>query len=479
LNARLGSPPLDFNASNLRAPESYADTNTAAFGNFGLVSGVDPGLRTPQTYEYNLGLQREFNRGLVLEVRYVGNHGNNLLRSTDYNQIEILRNGFLADFLRARNNLLLADRTNRANASTNYNCAPNFDGCQQLQIIGTPRVGTLNNATIIDRLRAGVPADLAGDYVTAGQTNGFRFRPNPNTGAAELLQNSGRYNYHSVQIEIRKRYARGLYLQGNYSFQKTLTDTPSPGPGALTADRPLDLQRPELEYARADFDTAHVFNFNGIYELPFGKGRMWFDRQGLINTLLGGWQLAGIMRVATGAPLTITDPRGTLNRSGRSARQTASSTLTKDQINKLVGVRRTRCGVFLIDPSVVDINLADCSGTGQASRGYGQPLFPGQAFFNVAPGETGNLERGFINGPIYSNVDASILRNFQITEGLRFQFRTEVFNLLNHANFGVDNILSTQFGLLNINSPTFGRLTTTVAPNDTFRVVQFGARLQF
>ncbi|HKX27515.1 MAG TPA: carboxypeptidase-like regulatory domain-containing protein [Blastocatellia bacterium] len=471
LNARLNAPPLGFNPANLQTPSSFADTNTTAFGNFGTVSGVDPNLRTPQTYEYNIGLQREFDGGIALEVRYVGNHGNNLIRATDYNQIRIDDNGFLADFLRARNNLQLS-------GGTNYNCSPAFAGCQGLQIIGTPRLGTINGATIIDRLRAGVPADLAADYVTTGQTNGFPFLPNPNAGPAELLQNSGRYNYHSLQVEVRRRYSRGLYLQGNYTFQKVLTDTVSPGPLNIS-DRLLDLRRPELEYARADFDTAHVFNFNGIYELPVGKGRPFLNREGLVNTLLGGWQLTGIVRVATGAPLTITDPRGTLNRAARSTRQTAASALSKDQIKNLIGVRRTKCGIFLIDPSVVDINLSNCSGTGQASRGFGQPAFPGQAFFNVAPGQTGNLERAFINGPVYSNLDASFLKNFQLAEGIKFQFRTEVFNLFNHANFGVDNLTSSQFGLFNINSPTFGRLTTTVSPNETFRVLQFGARLQF
>jgi hypothetical protein len=476
LNGRLSSPPLNFAAPPIVLPKTYAQNNTAAFGNFGTVFAIDPNLRTPQTYEYNLSIQREFAGGLALEVRYVGNNANNLIRAVDYNQIDIRNNGFLADFLRARSNLLIAGNGN-ANASTNFNCNPTFAGCQPLQIIGTSQLGTIPNAQILNRLRAGLPADLAADYVVTAQTRGFRFLPNPNTGVADILLNTGRYNYNSLQLEVRKRYSHGLYLQANYTFQKTLTN--AVGTAQARFEPLLDLQQPRLEYSRADFDTTHILNFNGIYDLPFGKGRKFLDQGGIVDKVLGGWQLTTIVRVATGAPLSIIDPRGTINRTARSARQTASSSLTKDQIKDLVGIYRTSCGIFIIDPKVIDINLNNCTGTGRASRGFGQPTFPGQVFFNVGPGETGNLERAFINGPLYANVDASILKNFQITERVKFQFRAEAFNLFNRANFGVDNVTSLQFGILNINNANFGRLTTTVAPNDTFRVIQFGARLQF
>ncbi len=480
LNARLNAPPINFNIPNV-GPRSFADNNTAAFGNFGTVFGIDPNLQTPQTYEYNLSIQREFKGGVALEVRYVGNNGNNLIRAIDYNQIDIRSNGFLTDFLRARNNLLIAGNGN-ANASNNFNCSPNFAGCQPLQIIGTSALGTIPNATILNRLRSGQPADLGSDYVNGAQTRGFRFLPNPNTGVADLLENSGRYNYSSLQVEVRKRYSHGLYLQGNYTFQKVLTN--AVGTSQARFDPVLDLLQPRLEYSRADFDTTHVFNFNAIYDLPFGKGRRFLNQGGAVDQVLGGWQLTTIVRVASGAPLTIIDPRGTLNRTGRSPRQTANSSLTKDQIKDLVSIHRTKCGIFIIDPRVIDINLNDCSGTGRAALGFGTAPFPGQVFFNVAPGETGNLERAFISGPLFSNVNASILKNFQITERVNFQFRAEAFNLFNRANFGVDNALAApsptnQVGILNINSTTFGRLTTTVAPNDTFRVLQFGARLQF
>jgi hypothetical protein len=195
------------------------------------------------------------------------------------------------------------------------------------------------------------------------------------------------------------------------------------------------------------------------------------------NRLFGGWQLTSIIRASTGAPLSIVDPRGTLNRNGRSTRNTANSALSTDQIKDLIGVFRTPCGVFYINPIAVNINQADCSGPGTANPAY---------FTQAAPGEVGNLPRAFINGPFYFNWDASIIKNIQLTERVRFQIRAEFFNVLNRTNFlvfGPNDGTPQQFGttgIFNINSPTFGRLTTTSTGTlITPRVVQFAGRLEF
>jgi hypothetical protein len=301
------------------------------------------------------------------------------------------------------------------------------------------------------------------------------FLTNPNTGVADYLTNSAKYRYNSLQVELRRRFAKGLYFQANYTFQKTLTNA-----GGITQARfePfLDVNQQNLEYARADYDQTHVFNLNGIYELPFGKGKRWMNSGDWNNRLFGGWQLTSIIRVSTGAPISIVDPRGTLNRAGRSTRNTANSNLSTDQIKELIGVYRTPCGVFYINPVAVNINLADCSGPGTANPAY---------FTQARSGEVGNLPRAFINGPLYFNWDASIIKNIQLTERVRFQMRAEFFNVINRTNFlvfGPNDATPQQFGptgIFNINSPNFGRLTTT--STSTFitpRVIQFAGRLEF
>jgi len=205
--------------------------------------------------------------------------------------------------------------------------------------------------------------------------------------------------------------------------------------------------------------------------------------------------VTSIMRLSSGAPFSITDPRGTLNRDARSGRMTAMTSLTKSEARKLLGTFRTPCGVFFINPAVINIDLAACNngqilarapGTtaGVGSLGFnpisptgtgpGTPLpqtFPGQVFFNVAPGQVGNMEENFLSGPVFFNWDASIIKNIRITERLRFQLRGEAFNVLNRPEFGVTG----QFTQANINSSTFGRLAS--APNS--RTIQFVGRIEF
>jgi hypothetical protein len=486
LNDRLGGNLTPITTPAFGIPRSFAQGNALSGINFGTIFAVDPNLSIPMAQQWNFGIQREIGFQTALEVRYVGGKSDNLVRGVDLNEVNIFENGFLADFNRARANLVqfgAAGCTAAQAAAT---------GCQQLTVFPTlPNAGLLTNATIINQLRAGTPADLAVVYIqnfsntgTNGLTASQFFLPNPNAGAIDLLANGAKYRYHSLQAELRRRFASGFYFQANYTFQKTLTN--ASGVGQTDFEPLLTSRLPQLEYARADYDTAHVFNFNTIYELPFGRGKRWLTGGGVSDRVFGGWQVTSIIRASTGAPITIIDPRGTFNRAGRSGRQTANTSLTNDQVKKLVGVFKTPCGVYYINPAVININhdalaagncsqLTGGSFTGQGSLGFGQATFPGQAFFNVAPGQVGNMARAFLNGPAFFNWDASVIKNVRITENTRLQLRAEGFNILNRANF-----FFTQLGTnANINSTTFGRINSTFTSSGAQRVVQFAARFEF
>jgi hypothetical protein len=273
-------------------------------------------------------------------------------------------------------------------------------------------------------------------------------------------------------------------FQANYTFQKTLGNafgTANAANNNQSRFEPnLDNANPQLEYARADYDAAHVFNVNATYELPFGKGKRWLNQGGLVDRVLGGFEVTSIVQISSGAPLTITDPRSTLNRANRSNRQTAVSSLSGDAIKNLIGVFRTPCGPYFINPAVININQAalaagQCSqlGSGRAANGFGQPTFAGQVFFNNDPGQTGNLPRAFLNGPTYANWDLGFIKNIRITERTRLQLRGEAFNVLNRTNFAFTG--TQQLGALNINSTNFGKITTAFSP----RILQFAARFEF
>ncbi|MEP6570333.1 MAG: carboxypeptidase regulatory-like domain-containing protein [Acidobacteriota bacterium] len=479
LNGRLASGPPSTSAPAFQVPRTFVQNNALA-GNFGTVFGIDPNLQVPMTQEWNIGVQREIGFQSVFEIRFVSGRSNNLIRGIDYNQTEIFANGFLADFERARRNL---SRFNNPACNAADVIARS---CELLTVFPLIEAGgLLSNATIRTQIAQGQVANLANVYVTNQFGNSSQlFLPNPNTGVADLLSNSAKYRYNSLQAEVRRRFANGLQFQANYTFQKTLTDTG--GVGQTNFDPVLTLNNIKLEYQRADYDAAHVFNFNGIYELPFGKGRHFLNQGGTVNTILGGWQFTSIVQIATGAPFSILDTRGTLNRAARSARQTANTSLSKQEVKKLVGIFRTPCGVYFINPAVLNINQANlqagnCTALGsqRGAEGVDTTPFSGQVFFNSRPGFTGNMERNFLNGPLYINWDAGIFKNIPldfVKEGMRFQIRGEAFNVLNRANFFIGNVSGVPAGTsFDINSTNFGKVNSTFTP----RIIQFVGRLEF
>jgi hypothetical protein len=270
------------------------------------------------------------------------------------------------------------------------------------------------------------------------------------------------YNYNSIQVEVRRRFTHGLYLQANYTFSKNLTN--AIGTSQALFEPYLDNNDKHLDFQLADFDQTHTFNFNGIYQLPFGKGKMFLNNGGVVDKIVGGWEFSSIVQWGTGAPITFVDTRGTLNRTARSGRQTVNSGLTNDQIRALSGVFEQNGKIYFIDPSVIN------PVTGRASEGFGTTPFSGQVFFNVNPGETGNLGRALIRGPRTFNCNAAMLKNINFGEnGMRLQLRMEAFNVLNNVNF----FNNTQFA--SITSTTFGQITSAGDP----RTIQFAARFEF
>lgn len=492
LNARPDAIPT-IPTPTVILPRTFAQN--AALNNVGAgifppsVIGVDPNLKVASSQEYNFSIQREIGRGMALEVRYVGAYSTNSTRIIDYNQLDITNNGFLTDFIRAQNNLALnTARRNQLIAAGQSVAAfpvsaafdPRLTGSQQLPVIstlaalgGTPggfgginaagTTGIAGNATIIAAVQGGTPAGLAQTLVANNLQGPIRFLANPNVALAGLLTNTARYNYNALQVELRRRFSGGFYFQANYTFSKTLSN--SPGTDQRRQEFELDANNPDLEYARAEYDQTHVFNFNSIYELPFGKGKKFFGDAGkVLNHIVGGWQFNSIVKVASGTPFTFVDPRTTYNRATFVTRQPATSNLSTEELRQFVGVFRNANGtITLVNPSIID------PATGRLANGPGTPAFEGQVLFNNAAGSVGNTARNAFDGPGYFNIDASIFKNFRITERVRLQIRAEAFNLLNHTNFAITN----QYR--NISTANAYNITTAYSP----RIVQFAGRIEF
>jgi hypothetical protein len=482
-------------------PFAYAVNNTAAFSRQGTVFVVDPKFQVPLVHEYNIGIQREIGWQSVFEIRYVGARSHQIVRTIDYNQVDIRNNAFLADYLKARENCRLQalslNPTNPITACTSAGFNPAIAGSQPLTgafanlavLGGTPGgVGSAalaGNATILGQIQQGVPADLAVTYVINGLAGTVPFNANPNTFVANVLGNGGQFNYNALQAEIRRRYSNGFSFAVNYSFQKILADTTQET--QTNVDPFLDNANLRLNYARPDYDRTHTVNANMNWELPFGRGKKWLSGGGVASKVFGGFQMTNIVNLSTGEPTSIRDAsRGTLNRAARSALQPATSSLTPNQIKALIGVFKTPNGIFYIDPKVLqatfngvtyDLTQPLPNGvkptqlTIRGASPIGSPTFAGQVFFLNAPGSTGNLPLNFINGPKYVNWNMGFFRNFKMGETRNLQLRFETFNVLNRANF----LIGEGSNLFNVNSTTFGKITSTYDP----RIIQFGARFDF
>jgi hypothetical protein len=482
-------------------PRAFA-TNNALAGNLGSVFGVDPNYQVPRIYEWNVGIQREIGYKMVFEARYVGNMSNTMIRSIDFNQIDTVNNGFLADFLIAQQNCRLQGATvaNPNSFDTLYSCTsaaynPAIAGSRpftvfnNLDLTGT---GSLSNATNVSFIQQGRVGSLAQNYIGLRKQGSVVFQPTSDIFALEILTNGGKYRYNALQAEIRRRFDAGLYFQVNYTFQKTLGDVPDDS--QLRQSPYQDNNNPGLQYGRPDFDRTHTVNANMIYELPFGKGRKFLNQGGIVDWIFGGFQFATIVNISSGAPLGIIDPRSTSAITSRSSRQSATSTLTTDEIKQLTGIFKTPNGIYFVDPSILfaragvrqangsftnvqRIDLTQALPAGytlidvRATSPLGQAPFAEQVFFFNQGGSTGNLPRNFLNGTPFFNWDASLSKNFRFSETKRLQLRMEAFNVLNRPvlNWTAD---------LNIDSASFGRITST-SGNSTPRILQFGARFDF
>ncbi|MGZ4817366.1 MAG: outer membrane beta-barrel protein, partial [Terriglobales bacterium] len=343
--------------------------------------GIDPNLTQPKVHQVTLGVSREIMFDTALEVRYVGTFGRDLFRALDLNQNNAgVNTAFLADFARARSNGFIALNTPKATAGcTPTTCGvfnPAFNaslpGSQQLTLIPTVGGGgSLTNSTVRTAIQQNEAARLADFYVGSNRSVSTAAPPlflaNPGIYTARLTTNDSYLNYNGLQAELRRRFKNGLTGQFSYTWSKALTDSFGDN-GQSTLEAFLDNARPGLAAMRSVWDIRHAFKWNLLYELPFGRGKMFGgNANGVVNRIIGGWEVAPIFLWQSGSPFSILSNRGTFNRTGITGGQNiitegiqgALSTLTPAQIKDLLGVTRVpsstggASSVYYINPSVI------------------------------------------------------------------------------------------------------------------------------
>jgi hypothetical protein len=466
-----------------QVPIDFA-TNADNLG-VGSVAGyaIDPNIKTPYVQQWNLSIQRDLGWNTSLTVSYVGNHGVGLFRAIDVNQLILQQNGFLADFNRARSNGFLSLAAN-GSFTPDYN--PGIPGSQPLTVF--PKLaggGFIDDPTVANLIYQGQVGSLSslyhaneidtGNNPLPGPGDPVQLFPNPYILGGDLLKNSSFSTYNAGIVELRRRFSRGLYFQGNYTYSKVMTDYG----GSQNQFQPYqDNARPGLEKQRAPFDLTHAFKANFTYELPIGKGhKMFASDHRIVGLLVDGWQTGSIFTWQSGSPFSILSEWGSFNRGLRTTNNTAVATLTHQQISGDVGTFEQSNGtVYIINPKLVSPD-----GTGIPANPQLSGCTPAVAggFCNPQPGEVGNLQLNAFNGPAYFDWDASASKDFNVTERLKLTFRAEAFNVLNHPVFstiGLSAVTNTNENAEFINSNTFGQSTSTVSQS---RILQLSLRIKF
>jgi hypothetical protein len=243
--------------------------------------------------------------------------------------------------------------------------------------------------------------------------------PGTPVGNITQAEGTGNSSYNALWVTGNQRLRRGLQLSASYTWSKSL-DYNSLSSQGVVVQNSYDVRG---DRGLSDFDARHRFVVSAIYELPF-RG----------NQYVEGWQLAAIVQIQSGNPVNIVTSNVTVN-----------------------GVPNT------LRPDVTGpINII-----GSVDRWFDTSVF-------TAVDRFGNLGRNVVEGPGFNNTDVSIIKDTKLGDRMRAQFRTEFFDVFNHANFGQPgNVVGT---------PNFGRITNTRFPtgeSGSSRQVQFALKLVF
>jgi len=377
--------------------------------------GVQPDMKTPTLVSWSLRLEQELTPNTALTIGYVRSHGYHELIGID------------------------------ANEPTPTICpaSPCPATYPTVNSTSTPPV-TITTGFPAGSPLAGAPVPAGSYYIPAGAA-----KANPALANTWTWFSLGDSSYNALQVDVNRRLSHGLSLRGVYTWSKSLDDgdslnqtTAGNAPGLVS--NPFNLR---ADWGAATYDVRNIGVVSALYELPFGEGKPFANgSKGVANAAVSGWSVNSIVAMQDGFPFT---PQLSYNPSN-----------SGDTRNP---VRPFRNPNF----------------TGPVILGKPAQWFNPNAF--IAPPSTGgfggNLGRDTFAGPGLATWDFSVMKDTVLREGLRLQFRAEIFNLLDRANFNTPNLIvftpptaANPTGL----SGTAGAITST---STTSRQVQFGLKL--
>jgi hypothetical protein len=407
----VGSATKPFPVSSLPIDPTAAPPTGAKL----VPGGVQPDMKTPTLVSWSLRMEREISRDTSLTIGYVGSHGYHELIGVDANEpFPVI-----------------------CPASPCPSVYPTYDPSQPITATNSPAIGFPIGSPL-----AGKPVPAGTYYIPAGAA-----RANSTIANTWTWFSAGSSNYNALQVDVNRRFSHGLALRGVYTYSKALDDGDSlnataaaNAPGLVS--NPFDIP---ADYGRATYDVTHIGVINAVYDLPFGKGQPFANSfEGFTNGLVSGWSVNSILTLQSGFPFT---PQLSYNPSNN-------------------GDTRNPVRPFF-NPDF----------TGPVILGKPSQWFNPNAF--IAPpansGFYGDLGRDTLTGPGLATWDFSTFKTTQLHERVALQFRAEIFNLLNRANFNTPNLITfTSSSTGTKTSGTAGAITST---STTSRQIQFGLKL--
>ncbi len=483
-----GAPPATF-------PQTYP------VGSGAITWGIDQGLKTPYSYTVDFAVSRELQQNLTLEMAYVGRFAHRLLAQDDLAMpLDIYDKASGIDYFTAEKALAKVFRPELIQGVSNptiafmntFNQLPaNVQKFwrDQIQALAPGGAYTLSGCTGTDasgnpiKLPTTNPVVFAFDTFCGTSFNDslalynldYNGSPDFNNPNQMYYFAGGQYsyyapqfsslyawrsmawsNYNALQVTLRHRMSHSLQFDLNYTWSKSLdisSDAQRVGPasnGSLLGlnNNIINAWNPNAQKGVSSFDATHQFNANWIFELPFGKGRMIAPEAGrLVDAVIGGWQLTGLMRWTSGFPVTVDNGFSNF----------PTNFEMEGNADQIAAVKS---GVYYNNGS------PNIFANGPAAIA---------AFAPAYAGESG--QRNQIRGDGYFGIDMGLAKRWMMpwSDKQSLQLRWEVFNVTNTARFDAQSaLLSNSLGLGS--GSNFGNYSGLLTNP---RIMQFGLRYEF
>jgi hypothetical protein len=445
----LGTLPVLFRERDRLTPPAFDEVRTYPMTDAVTedIQIFDPNLQVPYADSWTAGWQRAISRNMAVEARYVGTRSRDLWTTYNINgEVNIHENGFFEEFKLAQANLLANIAAGRG---THFRYAGPGTGTSPLPIYlayltgrtdagntGAYGSSSFASSTFYNPLAArdpnpfGAANNLDADAgrrqnaLNAGLAPNFLVA-NPNKlGGAEIDGHGGYTNFDGMQLELRRRMAQGFQFQASYSFGKSYG----------SSRYSFRVPRIETRNTGGEGDVTHAVKGTWVWELPFGQGRRFASNVGTgMDRLVGGWQVHGTARIQSGRMVDF----GNVRMVGFDA----------GDLQDMYKVRIDGDGrVWMLPQDVIDNTVKAFSTDASSLTGYGSLGAPTGKYFAPANGpdciETIDDDLGdcgarsiVITGPLFRNVDVSVVKAVPIAGRVRAEFRLEMLNAFNFVNY--------------------------------------------